>query len=161
MILSNAKRRVFVTTLVPTVIGTSTSPLVRGTGLFLFAALRLQELDIHIGSVDANKFATAIGQTRGRREQKEFLEIETLDGTLHGQLRVVVRYGWSRQSRRHVPSMAMMKTSYPRPNVTRSSTFFSSAIVAASYREQGSGRKGTTGIYAENRTPSLLQSLVA
>jgi hypothetical protein len=93
MILSSAKRRVFVKTLVPTMIGTSTSPLVRGTGLFHFAALRLQELDIHIGSVDANEFATTIGKTRGRQEQKELLEIEALDRAVHRQHGVIIRYG--------------------------------------------------------------------
>src|ERR1700730_2856844 len=33
---------------------------------------------------------------------------------------------WSRQSRRHVPSMPMMQTPYPRLNATRSGALFSS-----------------------------------
>src|SRR5580704_16747451 len=53
----------------------------------------LEELDFHLGPVDADKFAAAIGKAGRRQEQKELLEIETLDGTFHGQHGVIVRDG--------------------------------------------------------------------
>src|SRR5450631_2413495 len=59
--------------------------------LFLFLAL--EERDVDLGAVDADKLASAIGQAGRRQQQKELLEIEALNGALNGQDRVVVRDG--------------------------------------------------------------------
>src|SRR6202022_4347727 len=58
-----------------------------------FLVLSLQKLDIHLRAVDADKFASAIGQAGRRQQQKELLEIEALNGALHREYGVVVRYG--------------------------------------------------------------------
>jgi hypothetical protein len=65
----------------------------RIAGQLLFPDLGLQELGIHIGSINANEFATSIYEARRRQEQKESLEIETLDGTFEGKQGGGVRYG--------------------------------------------------------------------
>ena len=41
-----------------------TDLLVRGTGCLLLARLALQKLDVHVGSVDADEFTTAIREPR-------------------------------------------------------------------------------------------------
>jgi hypothetical protein len=41
-----------------------TDLLVRGTGRLLLARLALQKLDVHVGSVDADEFTTAIREPR-------------------------------------------------------------------------------------------------
>src|SRR5271163_3862515 len=64
-------------------------PLVCGRTRFLFPGLRLQELDVHVGSVDADKFTSAVSETGGGQEQKELLEIEALDRTLDRQHGIV------------------------------------------------------------------------
>src|SRR3954468_8752042 len=48
-------------------------------GVALVSVLSLQELDIDLGAVDADKFASTIGEAGGRQQQKELLEIEALD----------------------------------------------------------------------------------
>src|ERR1700731_2360265 len=58
-----------------------------------FLVLSLQKLDIHLRAVDADKFASAIGQAGRRQQQKELLEIEALNGALHREDGVGVRYG--------------------------------------------------------------------
>src|SRR5579871_4641129 len=59
----------------------------------LFPAFGLQKLDIHVGSVDADEFAAAVGKTRGGQEQKELFKIEALDRALNRQQSVGIRYG--------------------------------------------------------------------
>ena len=58
-----------------------------------FFALGLQELNVHVGPIDPDEFATTIGETSGGQEQKELLEIEALDGTFHREEGICVRYG--------------------------------------------------------------------
>src|SRR5579872_6156862 len=62
----------------------------RGTARLLLAHLGLEELDIHLGPVDADELAAAIGKPGRGQQQEEFLEIETLDRTFHRQRSVVV-----------------------------------------------------------------------
>src|ERR1035437_8147692 len=59
----------------------------------LFLVLALQKLDIDFRAVDADKLASAVGQAGRRQQQKELLEIEALNGSLHGKYGVGVRYG--------------------------------------------------------------------
>src|SRR5260370_13217130 len=59
----------------------------------LFLVLSFKELDVYFGAVDANQFASAIGEAGRREQQKELLEIETLYGALDGQYRFAVRNG--------------------------------------------------------------------
>src|SRR6516164_1872664 len=42
----------------------------------LLLVLALQELDVHLGAVDAHELAAAIGQTRRRQQQEELLEVK-------------------------------------------------------------------------------------
>src|ERR1700692_4720705 len=58
----------------------------------LLLVLALQELHVDFGAVDADKFASAIGEAGRRQQQKKLLEIEALNGALHGQEGVIVRY---------------------------------------------------------------------
>src|SRR5258708_13143354 len=59
----------------------------------LLLVLALEELDVNFGAVDANQFASAIGEAGRRQQQKELLEIESFDGAVDGQYGIVVRNG--------------------------------------------------------------------
>jgi hypothetical protein len=50
----------------------------------------LQELDVHFRAVDPDELASAIGETGGRKQQKELLQVEALDGTFHVEHGVVL-----------------------------------------------------------------------
>jgi hypothetical protein len=65
----------------------------RGTGSLFLVLLSLQKLDVNFRAVDADKFASAIGQAGRRQQQKELPEIEALNGALDGKYGVVVRDG--------------------------------------------------------------------
>lgn len=55
-----------------------------------FSLTSLLELDVHSRAVDPDQLASAIGKPGGRKQQKEFLEIEALDGTFHGEHGVAI-----------------------------------------------------------------------
>jgi hypothetical protein len=100
---------------------------------FLFPRLTLQELDIHFGAVDADQLTAAIGETGGRQEQKELLEVEALDRTVNRQHRIVVGNGVEKTLAAPGAIDTMMQTSWPRPNSTRSSAFLTSLTMAYRY----------------------------
>ena len=54
-------------------------------GLLLLVAL-LEEIDADLIAIDPGQFAAAIGQSGGRQQQEEFLQMQPLDRAFHREL---------------------------------------------------------------------------
>src|SRR6266702_6335593 len=49
----------------------------------LLPVLAAQELDVHLGAVDAHQLAAAVGKAGGRQQQEELLQVQALDRAFH------------------------------------------------------------------------------
>src|SRR5262249_51186465 len=86
-----------------------------GPRLFPLVAV-LEEVD---ADLVAGQFAAPVGQSGGRQQQKEFLEVQAFDRAFDGQLGSRLRDVFHMQSRRQVPSIAIISAGIPRSNTTR------------------------------------------
>src|SRR4029079_18583557 len=51
----------------------------------LLSVLGAQELNVHLGAIDAHQFTAAVGKSGRRQQQEELLEVQPLDRAFHGE----------------------------------------------------------------------------
>ena len=97
--------------------------------LLLFAGL--EEVDADLVAIDPGELAAAVGQSRRRQQQEEFLRCKPSTEPSTVSLAPVSETSSITQLRRQVPSMPIMCAEKPRSNTTRSPLRRSTAAMTA------------------------------
>src|SRR5258708_23931497 len=121
-----------------------------GTALarFLLLVALFEEIDADLIAVDPGELAAAVRKTRGRQQQEEFLEVQTLDRALHRELGA----GLGDVFHHTIGSPGTVDTHH----VRREPAFECDAVTLAPFRS----RHGCISCFQESRLPRTEYSLL-